>query len=348
MQTIRRALRACSWQALIFSRMLLSAGRIVVLAGFISASLGFAQTTLSPNRVTFYTEPNFRGEALTIEAGANVETLDRLKRSDQKPWTYGISSVRIEGAAKATVYTQPGFRGESLEINASVSDLYAVERTSGATWDRAIASINVTGPRVTMVQPAPPPPLVREGPPTAVVVVPVTPPPPPRPRMDPRTAERMVQQAYREVLDRNADPAGLRRYRDRVMSEGWTEGQLIAELQRSGEARAINPDAAITKMYREILGRDPDPSGLAHYRSKWKDGWTQGQIRNDIRRSAEGRDANINTAITRAYRDILGREPDPEGYANYANLMRRQGYTERNIREALMNSDEYRQLHPRR
>lgn len=336
---------------LISSRVLSAARRIVSLAGLLCAGLGFAQTTLSPDRVTFYTEPNFRGEALTIEAGANLETLDRVKRSDQKPWTYGISSVRVEGAAKATVYTQPGFRGESLEIGSSITDLYSVQRAAGGgTWDRAIASINVTGPRVTVVQAAPPPaPVVRgEGPPAAVVVVPVAPPPPPRPRIDPRTAERIVQQAYREVLDRNADPAGLRRYRDRVMNEGWDERRVIAELQRSSEARAINPDLAITKMYREILGRDPDPNGLAHYRSKWKDGWTQGQIRNDIRRSAEGRDANINNAITRAYRDILGREPDPEGYANYANLMRRQGYTERNIREALMNSDEYRQLHPRR
>jgi hypothetical protein len=339
-------------QTLISSRMLFSAWRSIAVMGLAWTSLAFAQTALSPDRVTFYTEPNFRGEALTIEAGANLETLDRIKRTDQKPWTYGISSVRVDGAAKATVYSQPGFRGESLEISSSISDLYSVQRAQagGATWDRAIASINVTGPRVTVVQAPspPPPPVMREGPPPAVVVVPMTPPPPPRPRIDPRTADRMVQQAYREVLDRNADPAGLRRYRERVINEGWSEGQLMAELQRSPEARSINPDVAITRMYREILGRDPDPNGLAHYRSRWKDGWTQGQIRADIRRSAEGRDAGINLAITRAYRDILGREPDPEGYANYANLMRRQGYTERNIREALMNSDEYRQLHPRR
>src|SRR5437868_3669672 len=113
---------------LISRRMLSPARRIVAVVGLFWASLGLAQTPLSPDRVTFYTEPNFRGEALTIEAGANLETLDRVKRSDQRPWTYGISSVRVEGAARATVYTQAGFRGESLEINSSISDLYAVQR----------------------------------------------------------------------------------------------------------------------------------------------------------------------------------------------------------------------------
>jgi hypothetical protein len=166
---------------------------------------------------------------------------------------------------------------------------------------------------------------------------------PPRPRLDRRTAEAIVDRAYREVLDRPADPEGLRRYRDRVLAEGWNERQLIEQLQRSTEARAINADAAITRMYREVLGRDPDANGLAHYRTKWRQGWTQGQIRADLLRSREGRGNQIRDVILRAYRDVLGREPDPAGYANYEKLMREKGYTERDIRRALMNGEEYRQ-----
>ena len=165
---------------------------------------------------------------------------------------------------------------------------------------------------------------------------------PPRPRIDRRTAEAIVDRAYREVLDRPADPEGLRRYRDRIMFEGWSQREMIQQLQRSDEARAINPDAAISRMYREILGRDPDASGLAHYRAKWRQGWTQGQIRADLMRSREGQGNQIREVITRAYRDILGRDPDPAGYANYERLMRERGYTERDIRRALMNGDEYR------
>lgn len=317
---------------------------------------GRAQTTatLSPDRVTFFTEPNFKGEGLTVEAGASVETLDRMLRSTQQPWTFAISSIRVEGAAKATVFSGTGFNGDRLEVTRSIPDLYAEQRgrEPGATWDRSIASLSVTGPSRTIV--TAPPPVRQEPPPSTVIVVPAPAPPPPvvvherGPRLDRRTAEMIVHRAYREVLRRPPDPEGLRTYRDRLMYQGWTERQIVEQLQRSGEARNVNADEAIARAYREVLGRDPDPSGLAHYRAKWKDGWTQGQIRDDLRRSVEGRSGHIHTAITRAYREVLGRDPDPGGYANYERLMREKGYTERDVRASLMSSDEYRQRRGKR
>ena len=128
-----------------------------------------------------------------------------------------------------------------------------------------------------------------------------------------------------------------------IRDQGWSERQVIEHLQRSAEARAVNADEAIRRAYREVLGRDPDASGLAHYRAKWRDGWTQGQIRDDLRRSHEGRDNKTRDVITRAYRELLGREPDPAGYSNYERLMREKGYTERDVRSAIMSGDEYRE-----
>src|SRR5438045_4885674 len=125
----------------------------------------------------------------------------------------------------------------------------------------------------------------------------------------------MVTRAYREVLNRPPDPEGLRTYRDRLMFEGWTERQIVEQLQRSGEARGVNPDESIRQIYREVLGRDPDANGLAHYRAKWRDGWTQGQIRADLQRSAEGRDGYIRNTLTKAYRELLNREADAGGFA---------------------------------
>jgi hypothetical protein len=337
----------------IFTRHLRLAALCVMAVA--ACSSGFSQAgaqPVSPNRVTFYTEPNFKGESLVVEAGAAIENLDRLQRSTQQPWTFAISSVRVDGSAKAMVYSGPGFSGDRLEISSNIPDLYSQPRSSGGggTWDRAIASVNVSGPRPIVTTPPP-----RHDPPTTVVVVPSGPPPPPpvivheiRPRMDRRTAEMMVQRAFREVLNRPADPEGLRTYRDRLMHEGWSEQQMIQHLQRSSEARGVNADEAITRAYREVLRRDPDPNGLAHYRAKWRDGWTQGQIRDDLRRSQEGREGHIRTAITRAYREVLGREPDPAGYANYERLMREKGYSERDVRQALMSGDEYRQKRGKR
>ena len=293
--------------------------------------------------VVFFTEPNFQGEALRVEAGATVEDLATLRRANQQSWRGAISSVRIEGAARATVASAPGLRGERLELAADVPDLFALSR-AGQTWDRAIVSIQVAGP--SSVAPAPASPERLPGP---VIVVPPPPPPrvvvvePPRPRIDRRTAERMVEHAYREVLDRAADPTGLRTYRDRVMQEGWSQQEVIQQLQRSPEARAVQPEAAIRRMYREVLGREADPAGLAHYRGKWREGWTQGQIREDLRRSQEGRGRNVREIIIRAYRDVLGRDPDPAGLANYERQMREKGLTERDLRRALMSGDEYRQ-----
>jgi hypothetical protein len=318
---------------------------------------------LSPDRVTFYTEPNYKGEALAIEAGASVENLDRLAQSGGKSWAGAISSVRVDGQAKALVYSAAGFRGEQLEITRSIADLYSAPRSgqAGATWDRAILAVNVTSPApvapavpaprpapretIPVTPPSPPPTVVvvpRPAPPPPAVVV-VPPPPPPRRVVDLRAVDAMITQAFREVLRRPPDPAGLRTYRDRVINDGWTERDVIRQLQRSEEARGIDPTTAITQIYREVLGRDPDPNGLAHYRSKWREGWTQGQIRDDLRRSHEGRDTYIRAAITRAYRELLGRDPDPAGYATYERLMREKGMTERELRATLMSGDEYRQ-----
>jgi hypothetical protein len=314
--------------------------------------LAWGQTApLSQDRVTFFTEPNFKGEALTVEAGASVENLDRLLRPSQRPWTFAISSVRVEGAARATVFSGANYSGDRLDISQSITDLYSQSRgRDGGTWDRSIASITVTGPqRIVAPQPVAPVVVQPQAPPPTVVVVPTPAPRPPvvvhevRPRMDRRTAELIVQRAYREVLNRPADPDGLRTYRDRLMHDGWTEREIIEQLQRSREARGTNADEAIAQAYREVLGREPDPQGLASYRAKWRDGWTQGQIRDDLRRSHEGRNNYIHNVITKAYREVLGREPDPAGFANYERAMRERGWTERDVRNALMSGEEYRQ-----
>jgi len=321
--------------------------RLLLAALALASLVARAQPAVSPNRVTFYTEPNFRGEALTVEAGASVADLGRMNRPSGKSWALAISSVQVEGDARATVYASPNLQGGRLEITRSIADLYGETRAGGGTWDRAIASVSVSGTRVSPAPAGLPPVVYDEPPPQTVIVVP--PPPPPvraiRP-IDMRAVDAAIHRAFREVLNRPADPDGLRTYRHRLVHEGWSEDQMITHLQRSAEARAVDATQAITRAYREVLGRDPDPQGLAHYRAKWREGWTQGQIRDDLRRSRESRTTHIQSAITRAYRDLLGRDPDPGGYANFERLMRERGWTERDVRASIMASDEYRDRHP--
>lgn len=312
-------------------------------AAFFATLVVCAQLIHAQGRALFYTEPNFQGASLVVEAGASVPDLAALRRTDGNRWAF--SSVRIEGGARASVSSAPNFSGERVELAADVADLFSLPRGGGSgTWDQAIAAIAVTAPGRPSVSPVTPPAAGATGEVSVGIGVGVGPGrPQPRPRYDARTADLIVQRAFREVLDRAPDPEGLRTYRQRLMFEGWSERDVIEQLQRSPEARAVNADTAIANAYREVLGREPDASGLAHYRAKWREGWTQGQIREDLRRSTESRNTQSRVIITRAFRDLLGRDPDPAGYATYERLMRERRYTERDIRAAIMDSPEYRQ-----
>jgi hypothetical protein len=48
--------------------------------------------------------------------------------------------------------------------------------------------------------------------------------------------------------------------------------------------------------------------------------------------------------VKRAYEDVLGREPDPQGLHVYRSHIIDDGWTEQQVRETLRRSDEYRQL----
>ena len=55
-----------------------------------------------------------------------------------------------------------------------------------------------------------------------------------------------------------------------------------------GNAPSISDDQ-IRQVYREVLERDADAGGLAHYRSQISKGWTLDQVRNDLLNSDERR-----------------------------------------------------------
>lgn len=316
--------------------------RLVLLAAVIST---LRAQSPSPGRVTFYSEPNFSGESFAVETGAAVSDLTQLLRQNEYPWLATAASVRVEGNATATVFDGTNYRGHRLDLGGNVADLRVIARGSDGrnTWDHCIASVTVTVQSrqapVVVAPPMPPPPQ-----PVAVTVQPPPPPPPPRPTYTLRSADIVIEQVYRDVLNHEPDQAGRRHYREKLMRDGWSDHELFEDLRRSPEARALNPDAVITAIYRDALGREPDENGLGHYRKLWRDGWTPGRIREDLERSGEGRDRAIRLAITRAYRETLRRDPDAQGLANYDRLMRDKGWTEEQIRASLRESAEYRNL----
>jgi hypothetical protein len=99
-------------------------------------------------------------------------------------------------------------------------------------------------------------------------------------------ANKIVRDAYRATLGRDADAGGLRDYSQRVLRDNWNQGQIEKALRDSPEyANRIVRDA-----YRAILGRDADAGGLRDYSQRvLRDHWSQRQVEDALRNSPEYR-----------------------------------------------------------
>ncbi len=281
-----------------------------------------AQPPLShsePGRAYFYTEPGFRGEVFVVDAGREVNNLASLRDSRGQPFNDRVRSVQLEGPVRVLAFQNSEFRGANIWINGDVPDLgaFALGHDPRETWSRNVSAVQVQ--------------TVGHG---AVVFA----------RWDRRDAERVVRAAYRDILSRDADGPGLRLYLSRLIEGGWNEDQLRDQLRRSDEFKNRDLDAVIRRVYHDVLGREPDASGIAAYKRSLSRGMTENEMREDLRRSREGADKQVSLAVTRAYREILRRDPDPDGLKSYTDLMQHKGWTEADVRNGLRRSEEFRKL----
>lgn len=97
------------------------------------------------------------------------------------------------------------------------------------------------------------------------------------------------------------------------------------------EAQSQAPAPDINSLYQDLLGRAPDPTGIAA-----NAGASADTIRESILASPEYNNQNVNTI----YQDLLGRAPDPTGIA--ANV----GATPEQIRQSIFGSAEYQNQAP--
>lgn len=277
-----------------------------------------APTRPAPGRAIFFTERDFRGDSLVVEVTAAIENLELVRDTRRRPFNDRFRSVRIEGPIRVVVFEHSQFRGAATWLNRTTPDLsaYSLGQHNKITWDRAITSLQV--------EPAPAGPIFSD--------------------WKARDAERAIRAAYRDVLNRDPDPEGARFYLGRLLDAGWSENQLRDAIRRGDEFRSRDLEAIVRRVYREVFSRDPDASGLAAYTRSLSRGQTEAELRAELRRSQEGDAISVTAAITRAYRDILKRDPDPIGLDNYRRLVRDKAWDENRIREDLRRSAEYRNL----
>ena len=274
--------------------------------------------TRPTGRATFYTEPDFRGDSLVVAAATAIDNLEFVRDARNRPFNDRFRSVRFEGPVRVAIFEHSQFRGTATWLNRTTPDLsaYSLGQSNAVTWDRTISSLQVES--------APAGPVYNV--------------------WSQRDADRAIRAAYRNILNRDPDEAGLRFYRGRLLDAGWSEPQLHDALRRSEEFKSRDFGAVVRRVYREVLGRDPDASGLEAYTRSLSRGQTEAELRAELRRSKEGDALSVTAAITRAYRDILKRDPDPAGLENYRRLVRDKAWNEDRIRADLRRSEEYRNL----
>ena len=142
-----------------------------------------------------------------------------------------------------------------------------------------------------------------------------------------------------------------------LKDEGWND--LISSFRvrrtsgggfgRPGFGRPTeDPDRIVRRAYQDVLGREPDSSGLRTYRSRIiDDGWTEAQVREDLRRSPEARGRGAMTVqraqeiVRQAYLSVLRREPDPASQG-YVDHVMRDRWSQQDVERELRKSPEYR------
>ena len=188
---------------------------------------------------------------------------------------------------------------------------------------------------------------------TGVLVTPAEARRPSSPQSSSQRQDQIIRRAFQDILRREPTGAEMRRYRSLMSDAYWTESEVredVRSLRDSGGRpgnRDTDYDRIIRRAYQDILHREPDAEGLRHYRVQMIDnGWTEQDVRRALRTSAEHdrvREESADRIVRRAYQDILGREPDERGLVQYRNEIVRNGWTERQVRDALRNSREYRE-----
>jgi hypothetical protein len=101
-------------------------------------------------------------------------------------------------------------------------------------------------------------------------------------------------------------------------------------------ATRVEDKVYISRVYRNLLQRNPDPTGLASWISVLQRGTPRIAVANGITNSAEFRGG----LITDAYNKYLGRLPDAAGMSAWQGAMTR-GWTDSRVASGLITSNEY-------
>jgi peptidase inhibitor family I36 len=66
--------------------------------------------------VFLYDQENWRGQRVVLNGPGKWQSVERLRRNDDKDWRNNIRSIEIGSSATLTVYTDPDYRGVAQQF----------------------------------------------------------------------------------------------------------------------------------------------------------------------------------------------------------------------------------------
>ncbi len=189
------------------------------------------------------------------------------------------------------------------------------------------------------------------------------------------TNEEFVQILYRALFDREADAAGLADWTSKL-EQGYIKKYVFAGFANSNEFAAlcmnygiIRGELSLTmaectpglsdqmfavwqfieRLYVEVLGRTPDPSGMADWSNMlFVDGWTGTQVAVDgflvsQEFMAKAESMTNEIFVKTMYRVFFDRDADQDGLAIWTAKLT-EGYSRKYIYGGFTNSSEFRNV----
>ena len=153
-----------------------------------------------------------------------------------------------------------------------------------------------------------------------------------------------VTRMYQVVLGREPDPNGLETWIYQLESGRLGAADLVSRFFNSPEYQGKNKssEAVVVDCYNAMLGRDPDPSGLEHWKAMLDIGMTSDKVCAGFLNSNEFlglatsygirrgtidlkyyRDLNYDRTafVYRLYQDCLSRTPDISGLEHWCRML---------------------------
>jgi hypothetical protein len=161
----------------------------------------------------------------------------------------------------------------------------------------------------------------------------------------------VVAATFRQVRNGAPDPEHVRTVA-RSIAEGRQTLDDVAIAFAAEEAQSQSGDAAVIALYRRLLGRDPSPEDVAHFRGRMEregpHAVAQTIITSPEYRQRHGRNAvpaqgssPYEASIHALYRRLLGRDADAQGLAQFARTAAESGFDA--VVDQLVASAEYRE-----